>query len=126
MLSHLRYQRTATHATLLVVLFFSRITSSLVQRIPGVGFSECMVFSAIANNLVTYLTTVLHERKVDAARNISSWSGVCFLTPLLGAFIADSYFGRYWTIVVFLPVYIVVSSELTDGIRSAVFVCLQL
>lgn len=73
----------------------------------GVGFSEGMVFSAIATNLVTYLTTVLHESKVDAAKNISAWSGVCFLTPLLGAFVADSYLGRYWTIVVVLPVYIV-------------------
>ena len=79
--------------------------------IPGVGFSECMVFSAIATNLVTLLTTVLHESKVDAARNISSWAGVCYLTPLLGAFVADSYLGRYWTMVVFLPVYIVVSSS---------------
>ncbi|EER91805.1 protein NRT1/ PTR FAMILY 8.3 [Sorghum bicolor] len=75
--------------------------------ILGVGFSECMVFSAIATNLVTLLTTVLHESKVDAARNISSWAGVCYLTPLLGAFVADSYLGRYWTMVVFLPVYIV-------------------
>ncbi|XP_066387207.1 protein NRT1/ PTR FAMILY 8.3-like isoform X1 [Miscanthus floridulus] len=73
----------------------------------GVGFSECMLFSAIATNLVTLLTTVLHESKVDAARNISSWAGVCYLTPLLGAFVADSYLGRYWTMVVFLPVYIV-------------------
>jgi solute carrier family 15 (peptide/histidine transporter), member 3/4 len=80
-------------------------------RTPGVGFSEGMVFSAIATNLVTYLTTVLHESKVDAAKNISAWSGVCFLTPLLGAFVADSYLGRYWTIVVVLPVYIVVSSS---------------
>lgn len=75
--------------------------------ILGVGFCENMAFSAISTSLVTYLTTALHESKVDAARNVSSWLGSCFLTPLLGAFIADTYWGRYRTIVVFLPVYIV-------------------
>jgi hypothetical protein len=131
MLSHLRYQRReqqlmqpkSSSWLFLFFLFSSIITSSLVQRTPGVGFSECMLFSAIATNLVTLLTTVLHESKVDAARNISSWSGVCYLTPLLGAFVADSYLGRYWTMVVFLPVYIVVSSseqQLMESDRSAI------
>lgn len=61
---------------------------------------------AISKNLVTYLTNVLHESKVAAARNASAWSGACFFTPLFGAFMADTYWGRYWTIVIFLPVYI--------------------
>ncbi|KAM3212666.1 hypothetical protein ACQJBY_065613 [Aegilops geniculata] len=69
--------------------------------------SECLCFSAVAKNLVTYLTTVLHESNVDAARNVSTWIGSCFLTPVIGAFLADSYWGRYSTIAVFLSVYIV-------------------
>ncbi|CAL4932634.1 unnamed protein product [Urochloa decumbens] len=75
--------------------------------ILGVEFSECMAFFTISKNLVTYLTTVLHESKVAAARNVSAWVGACFFAPLFGAFIADTYWGRYWTIVVFLPVYFV-------------------
>jgi peptide/histidine transporter 3/4 len=70
-----------------------------------------MAFFAISKNLVTYLTTVLHESKVAAAGNVSAWVGACFFTPLFGAFIADTYWGRYWTILVFLPVYFVVSSK---------------
>ncbi|KAM0928120.1 hypothetical protein ACQ4PT_002282 [Festuca glaucescens] len=70
-------------------------------------FSECLCFSAVARNLVTYLTTVLHERNVDAARNVSAWVGTCFFTPLVGAFLADTYWGRYSTIIVFLSVYVV-------------------
>ncbi|VAI78095.1 unnamed protein product [Triticum turgidum subsp. durum] len=66
-----------------------------------------MCFFAVAKNLVTYLTTVLHESNVDAARNVSTWIGSCFLTPVIGAFLADSYWGRYTTIAVFLSVYIV-------------------
>jgi peptide/histidine transporter 3/4 len=72
-----------------------------------------MCFSAVARNLVTYVTTVLHESNVDAARNVSTWIGSCFLTPVVGAFLADSYWGRYTTIVVFLSVYIVVSATTT-------------
>ncbi|KAF8674872.1 hypothetical protein HU200_048006 [Digitaria exilis] len=74
--------------------------------IIGVEFCESLAFFAISTNLVTYLTTVLHESKVAAARNVSAWVGASFLAPLFGAFIADTYWGRYWTIVVFLPAYI--------------------
>uniref|UniRef100_A0A0E0M503 Major facilitator superfamily (MFS) profile domain-containing protein n=1 Tax=Oryza punctata TaxID=4537 RepID=A0A0E0M503_ORYPU len=74
--------------------------------ILGVEFCENMAYFVISRNLVTFLTTVLHESKVDAARNVSAWVGACFLTPVVGAFLADTYWGRYWTIVVFLPVYI--------------------
>ncbi|XP_051179020.1 protein NRT1/ PTR FAMILY 8.3 [Lolium perenne] len=72
--------------------------------ILGVEFCECVAFFAIAANLVTYLTTVLHESKVTAAQNVSAWVGACFLTPLIGAFLGDTYLGRYWTMVVSLPV----------------------
>ncbi|KAF8674869.1 hypothetical protein HU200_048002 [Digitaria exilis] len=79
--------------------------------ILGVEFSECMAFFAISKNLVTYLTTVLHESNVAAARNASAWVGACFFTPLFGGFIADTYLGKYWTIAVFIPVYFIVSSK---------------
>uniref|UniRef100_A0A8R7U2V6 Peptide transporter PTR2 n=1 Tax=Triticum urartu TaxID=4572 RepID=A0A8R7U2V6_TRIUA len=78
--------------------------------ILGVEFCECVAFFAIASNLVTYLTTVLHESKVAAARDVSAWVGACFLAPLIGAFLADTYLGRYWTMVVSLPVYTIVST----------------
>lgn len=74
--------------------------------ILGAEFSECLCFFAVSKNLVTYLTTVLHESNVDAARNVSTWVGSCFITPLVGAFLADSYWGRYSTIAIFLSVYI--------------------
>ncbi|KAL6906257.1 hypothetical protein ACP4OV_003858 [Aristida adscensionis] len=75
--------------------------------ILGVEFSECIAYFSISKNLVPYLITVLHESKVTAARNDSIWAGACFVTPLLGAFMADTYWGRYWTVVVFLPIYAV-------------------
>ncbi|KAJ1295851.1 hypothetical protein BS78_01G254500 [Paspalum vaginatum] len=73
--------------------------------ILGSEFSECVAFYAISKNLVTYLTGVLHESNVDAATTVSTWIGTSFLTPLIGAFLADTFLGRYWTILVFLSVY---------------------
>lgn len=76
--------------------------------ILGTELSEVLAFAGIARNLVTYLTGVLHESNAAAVADVSTWSGTCFLTPLLGAFLADTYWGRYKTIVVFLSVYTVV------------------
>ncbi|KAF7081147.1 hypothetical protein CFC21_085119 [Triticum aestivum] len=75
--------------------------------ILGAEFTEGICFFGIQKNLVTYLTSVLHESNVDAARNVSTWIGSCFFTPLIGAFLADTYWGRYRAIVVFLSVYTV-------------------
>ncbi|TVU33921.1 hypothetical protein EJB05_15737, partial [Eragrostis curvula] len=69
--------------------------------ILGAEFSECLAFFGVGINLVTYLMRVLQESNVDAARNVSTWAGTCFFTPLIGAFLADTYFGRYWTVVIF-------------------------
>ncbi|XP_062201007.1 protein NRT1/ PTR FAMILY 8.3-like [Phragmites australis] len=75
--------------------------------ILGAEFTECVAFFAISKNLVSYLTGLLHESNADAARSVSAWIGSCFFTPLIGAFLADTYWGRYWTIVIFLSVYAV-------------------
>uniref|UniRef100_A0A0E0M4Z9 Major facilitator superfamily (MFS) profile domain-containing protein n=1 Tax=Oryza punctata TaxID=4537 RepID=A0A0E0M4Z9_ORYPU len=76
--------------------------------ILGVEFSENLAYYGISKNLVTYLTKVLHESKVNAARNSSAWSGACYLTPLFGAFLADTYWGKYRTVLTFLPIYILI------------------
>uniref|UniRef100_A0A0D9XHA7 Major facilitator superfamily (MFS) profile domain-containing protein n=1 Tax=Leersia perrieri TaxID=77586 RepID=A0A0D9XHA7_9ORYZ len=73
--------------------------------ILGTELSDCLAFAGIARNLVSYLTDVLGESNVAAARDVSAWTGTCFLTPLIGAFMADSYWGRRTTIIVFLSIY---------------------
>ncbi|KAG0549958.1 hypothetical protein BDA96_01G298600 [Sorghum bicolor] len=89
--------------------------------ILGVEFCECMAFFTISKNLVTYLTAVLHESKVTAARNMSAWVGACFFTPLFGGFIADTYWGRYWTIVGFFPLYVVAMVVLIASASLPIF-----
>lgn len=67
---------------------------------------ERMAFNSIAANLVIYLTKELHEGTISSARNVNNWSGAVWLTPILGAYIADSYLGRYWTFLVSSLVYL--------------------
>uniref|UniRef100_A0A0D9WTX9 Major facilitator superfamily (MFS) profile domain-containing protein n=1 Tax=Leersia perrieri TaxID=77586 RepID=A0A0D9WTX9_9ORYZ len=70
------------------------------RPILGTEFCYCLAYYGITFNLVTYLTTVLHQSNVAAANNVSTWQATCFLTPLLGAVVADSFWGRYRTMVV--------------------------
>lgn len=78
------------------------------ENITGNECCERLAYYGIATNLVTYLTKKLHEGNVSAARNVTTWQGTCYLTPLLGAVLADAYWGRYWTIVAFSTIYFVV------------------
>ncbi|XP_062172550.1 protein NRT1/ PTR FAMILY 8.3-like [Alnus glutinosa] len=81
--------------------------------ILGTEGCERLAYYGIATNLVTYLTNKLHEGNVSAARNVTTWQGTCYLTPLIGAVIADSYWGRYWTIAAFSTIYFIGMCTLT-------------
>ncbi|MED6124020.1 hypothetical protein PIB30_055087 [Stylosanthes scabra] len=86
----------------------------------GTFFCERLAYYGIASNLVTYLTTRLHEGPVSAARNVTTFQGTCYLTPLIGSFFADAYWGRYRTIVVFYGIYLIGICMLTlSAILSA-------
>ncbi|XP_040377625.1 protein NRT1/ PTR FAMILY 8.3-like isoform X3 [Oryza brachyantha] len=74
---------------------------------------ERLAYYGIAKNLVTYLKTKLHQGNLEAARNVITWQGTCYLTPLIGAILADSYWGKYWTIAVFSAIYFVGLAILT-------------
>lgn len=70
---------------------------------------ERLAYYGINTNLVNYLKFQLNQRNVVAINNVTNWSGTCYVTPLLGAFLADAYLGRYWTIAGFSIIYVFVS-----------------
>eukprot|EP01018_Ginkgo_biloba_P019054 Gb_20275 [translate_table: standard] len=81
--------------------------------IIGVEIAESLAYYGVVCNLVSYLTNVLHQSTATAAKNVNIWLGATFMLPLLGAFVADAYWGRYRTIVFSSLVYLLGLISLT-------------
>ncbi|KAL2484805.1 Protein NRT1/PTR FAMILY 8.1 [Abeliophyllum distichum] len=75
--------------------------------------SERLAYYGMSTNLVNYLKLRLGQSNVTASNNVTNWSGTCYITPLIGAFLADSYLGRYWTIASFVILYVMGMTLLT-------------
>ncbi|XP_050215053.1 protein NRT1/ PTR FAMILY 8.1-like [Mercurialis annua] len=76
---------------------------------PYILGNECcerLAYYGINTNLVNYLKFKLNQSSVEAINNVTNWSGTCYVMPLLGAFLADAYLGRYWTIASFSILYV--------------------
>lgn len=56
-------------------------------------------------NMITYLTQKLNLPLVKASNTMTNFGGTASFTPLIGALIADSFAGRFWTIVVASIIY---------------------
>ncbi|XP_049375235.1 protein NRT1/ PTR FAMILY 8.1-like [Solanum verrucosum] len=83
---------------------------------PYILGNECcerLAYYGINTNLVNYLKYQMNESSVVAVNNVTNWSGTCYVTPLLGAFLADAYLGRFWTIAAFSIIYVFGMTVLT-------------
>ncbi|CAL8994944.1 unnamed protein product [Prunus brigantina] len=70
--------------------------NEICEKLAVVGFNA---------NMISYLTTQLHMPLTKAANTLTNFGGTASLTPLLGAFLADAYAGRFWTITIASIIY---------------------
>ncbi|CAA2960109.1 NRT1 PTR FAMILY [Olea europaea subsp. europaea] len=70
--------------------------NEICEKLAVVGFGT---------NMLSYLTTQLHLPLTKAANTITNFGGTAALTPLIGAFVADAFAGRFWTITVASIIY---------------------
>ncbi|ESQ34242.1 hypothetical protein EUTSA_v10007254mg [Eutrema salsugineum] len=81
--------------------------------IIGVEVAERFAYVGIGCNLITYLTGQLGQSTATAAVNVNTWLGTASTLPIIGAFLADAYLGRYRTILVASLIYILGMELLT-------------
>ncbi|KAL9316605.1 hypothetical protein ACSQ67_017606 [Phaseolus vulgaris] len=81
--------------------------------ILGNECSERLAYYGMSTNLVSYFKTQLNQHGATASKNVANWGGTCYITPLIGAFVADAYLGRYLTILYFSVVYVIGMTLLT-------------
>lgn len=84
------------------------LKSPLVTKAPFIVIMELcerLAYYGIATNIITYVTGVLGYTSSAASSAVMAWTGTCYFTPLIGAFLADAYLGRYKVILWFSSVF---------------------
>ncbi|XP_066344998.1 protein NRT1/ PTR FAMILY 5.10-like [Miscanthus floridulus] len=81
--------------------------------VVGVEIAGSFAYFGISANLITYLTGPLGQSNASAAASVNAWSGTACLMPLVGAFLADAYLGRYRSVIVACTLYVLGYGMLT-------------
>ncbi|CAK9149522.1 unnamed protein product [Ilex paraguariensis] len=66
-----------------------------------------IAFTGVEVNMVLFSKTVLRQSNAEAANMFSRWMGTLYIFSLLGAFLSDSYLGRYLTCIIFQAVLVI-------------------
>ncbi|MBI3407505.1 MAG: MFS transporter [Planctomycetes bacterium] len=69
-------------------------------------FAERCSYYGMRAILAMYLVTALHFTNRTASPVVFAFKMSCYFLPLIGGYIADRWFGRYWTIVGFSVPYV--------------------
>src|SRR5262245_50347159 len=87
-------------------------------------FAERCSYYGMRAILPLYMTTRIHLADDQAAAWYSYFKAACYLLPLLGGYLADRFFGKYWTIVGFSIPYII--GQFLIGVEDKVVLVLAL
>ncbi|KAF8755802.1 hypothetical protein HU200_011274 [Digitaria exilis] len=90
-----------------------------MHRSPANNCFQYTAYFAVSTNLVNYLKDQLHVGSKAAANGVTNWLGTSSITPLVAAFLADAFLGRYWTIALFLLISVVAYAVLTASAAAA-------
>lgn len=94
----------------------NRTKTGTWKACPYILGNECcerLAYYGMSSNIVRYFKHQLNMSSAAASKNQSDWAGTCYVTPLIGAFLADAYLGRYWTIASFSILYAIGMGVLT-------------
>lgn len=70
----------------------------MCKKIAGNETFEKLGAIGTLSNLLVYLTTVFNMKTITATTLITIFNGTTNFATLLGAFLSDTYFGRYTTL----------------------------
>lgn len=87
-------------------------------------FAERFSFYGMRAILPLYLSDQLGYGEADGGFYYTIFLGMCYFLPLLGGYIADNFFGKYWTIVGFSLPY--VAGQFLVGIENPYLLVLSL
>lgn len=87
-------------------------TNGFLQRTANQALAT-LAFFGVGVNLVLFLTRVMGQDNASAANSVSKWTGTVYFCSLIGAFLSDSYWGRYLTCT-FFQVILVLVNQLMD------------
>jgi POT family proton-dependent oligopeptide transporter len=89
-------------------------------------FAERSSYYGMRAILFLYMTQVLLYSDTEASPIYAGFKQACYFLPLLGGYLADRWFGRYWTIVGFSVPYVAGHYILGIPTHTAMFIALAL
>jgi len=83
------------------------VLRTTASYIIATEFCERLAYYGFAGSLVLFFQTKLNMSNEEAVNQFYAWNGFVYVTPLIGGYIADTYLGRYKTILYFSCLYLI-------------------